>query len=79
MLRLVDEIMSLSLIEAADLCDMCQEKLAERSGFSASAVPGRAPFPHPMAMSAGGALCPTQRTRNTHIKNRNPQGGIWQK
>ena len=49
----MDEIMSLSLIEAADLCDMCQEKLAERSGFSASAVPGRAPFPHPMAMSAG--------------------------
>lgn len=49
-LRLVDEIMSLSLIEAADLCDLCQEKLAERSGFSAGAVPGRAPFPHPMAM-----------------------------
>lgn len=31
-LRLVDEVLSLSLLEAADLCDLCQEKLAERGG-----------------------------------------------
>lgn len=31
-IRLVDEILNLTLIEAADLCDLCQEKLAERSG-----------------------------------------------
>jgi len=49
--RLVDEIMSLTLIEAADLCDLCQERLAPGDG---SAVPGRMPFPHPMAMFAGG-------------------------
>eukprot|EP00922_Rhytidocystis_sp_ex-Travisia-forbesii_P012280 GHVS01018525.1.p2 GENE.GHVS01018525.1~~GHVS01018525.1.p2 ORF type:complete len:211 (-),score=78.87 GHVS01018525.1:841-1473(-) len=49
-LKLVDNIMCLTLIEAADLCDLCQEKLAERSGGS---IPGRSPFPHPMAMFAG--------------------------
>mmetsp|Transcript_86446 Transcript_86446/g.245105 ORF Transcript_86446/g.245105 Transcript_86446/m.245105 type:complete len:248 (+) Transcript_86446:56-799(+) len=44
-LRLADEIMSLTLIEAADLCDLCQEKLAPRM-----------PFPHPMGMFAGGGM-----------------------
>ncbi|KAF4702857.1 hypothetical protein FOZ63_000119 [Perkinsus olseni] len=29
-IKLVDDILSLSLIEAADLCDLCQEKLAAR-------------------------------------------------
>mmetsp|Transcript_12343 Transcript_12343/g.35855 ORF Transcript_12343/g.35855 Transcript_12343/m.35855 type:complete len:269 (+) Transcript_12343:177-983(+) len=55
-LRLVDEILGLSLIEAADLCDLCQEKLAERSGgpeFKGRAAAGRTPFPHPAAMFAG--------------------------
>lgn len=46
-LRLVDEIMSLTLIEAADLCDLCQEKLAPGDG---APIPGRMPFPHPMGM-----------------------------
>ncbi|KAF4688167.1 hypothetical protein FOZ60_003117 [Perkinsus olseni] len=49
-IKLVDDILSLSLIEAADLCDLCQEKLAARSG----GVPGRSPFPHPGAMFGGG-------------------------
>ncbi|CEL94152.1 unnamed protein product [Vitrella brassicaformis CCMP3155] len=43
-LRLVDEILGLSLIEAADLCDLCQEKLAERSGgLGAAGMPGMMP------------------------------------
>lgn len=49
-LRLVDEIMSLTLIEAADLCDLCQEKLAPGDG---APIPGRMPFPHPMGMFPG--------------------------
>ncbi|OEH79902.1 ribosomal protein l7 [Cyclospora cayetanensis] len=40
-LRLVDEVMSLTLVEAADLCDLCQEKLAQRGG-------GTTP-PHPFS------------------------------
>jgi len=52
-IRLVDEIMSLTLIEAADLCDLCQEKLAPGDG---APIPGRMPFPHPMAMFAGGGV-----------------------
>lgn len=52
-LRLVDEIMSLNLIEAADLCDLCQEKLAPGDG---APIPGRMPFPHPMGMFPGGAM-----------------------
>jgi large subunit ribosomal protein L7/L12 len=45
-LALVDQILELSLIEAADLCDICQERLSERSG----GIPLRAPFVHPGAM-----------------------------
>lgn len=52
-IRLVDEIMSLTLIEAADLCDLCQEKLAPGDG---APIPGRMPFPHPMAMFAAGGM-----------------------
>jgi large subunit ribosomal protein L7/L12 len=48
-LDLADQILSLSLIEAADLCDVCQERLSERSG----GIPLRAPFPHPGAMFGG--------------------------
>jgi len=50
-LRLVDEIMSLTLIEAADLCDLCQERLAPGDG---APIPGRMPFPHPMGMFPAG-------------------------
>lgn len=45
-LELVDQILNLSLIEAADLCDICQERLSERSG----GVPMRSPFVHPGSM-----------------------------
>lgn len=48
-LELADQILNLSLIEAADLCDVCQERLSERTG----GVPLRAPFPHPGAMFGG--------------------------
>jgi len=51
--RLVDEIMSLTLIEAADLCDLCQEKLAPGDG---TPIPGRMPFPHPMGMFPGAPM-----------------------
>ena len=46
-LELVDQILNLSLIEAADLCDICQERLSERSG----GVPMRSPFVHPGSMA----------------------------
>ena len=49
-LELADQILNLSLVEAADLCDVCQERLSERSG----GIPMRAPFPHPGAMFGGG-------------------------
>lgn len=52
-MRLVDEIMSLSLIEAAHLCDLCQEKLAPGDD---TPIPGRMAFPHPMAMFPGGGM-----------------------
>jgi large subunit ribosomal protein L7/L12 len=45
-LELADQILNLSLVEAADLCDVCQERLSERSG----GIPLRAPFPHPGSM-----------------------------
>ena len=45
-LELADQILELTLIEAADLCDICQERLSERSG----GIPMRAPFVHPGAM-----------------------------
>ena len=48
--ELVEQILDLSLIEAADLCDICQERLSERSG----GIPLRAPFVHPGAMFGGG-------------------------
>lgn len=43
--------MSLSLIEAADLCDLCQDRLTPGDG---SPIPGRMPFPHPGAMFSSG-------------------------
>jgi len=48
-MELADQILNLSLIEAADLCDVCQERLSERTG----GIPLRAPFPHPGAMFGG--------------------------
>ena len=48
-LDLADQVLSLSLVEAADLCDICQERLSERSG----GIPLRAPFPHPGGMFGG--------------------------
>jgi len=48
-IRLVDDILSLTLIEAADLCDLCQERLSPGEG---TIIPGRMPFPHPGGMFA---------------------------
>eukprot|EP00403_Amphidinium_massartii_P005320 CAMPEP_0178381968 /NCGR_PEP_ID=MMETSP0689_2-20121128/6256_1 /TAXON_ID=160604 /ORGANISM="Amphidinium massartii, Strain CS-259" /LENGTH=166 /DNA_ID=CAMNT_0020002167 /DNA_START=245 /DNA_END=745 /DNA_ORIENTATION=+ len=45
--------MTLNLIEAADLCDLCQEKLAPGDG---APIPGRMPFPHPMGMFGAGMM-----------------------
>lgn len=52
-LRIVDEILNLSLIEAADLCDLCQERLTPAG---AAPIAGRMPFPHPMGMFPGGGM-----------------------
>ncbi|UKK01790.2 hypothetical protein MACK_001143 [Theileria orientalis] len=46
-IKLVDEILNLTLIEAADLCSLCQEKLSENINMNANFIPGRHPFPHP--------------------------------
>ncbi|GAB64977.1 50S ribosomal protein L7/L12 [Plasmodium cynomolgi strain B] len=46
-LKLVDEILNLTLIEAADLCDLCQEKLDGDKQFNNAALFNRNPFPHP--------------------------------
>ncbi|KYO03554.1 putative mitochondrial ribosomal protein L12 precursor [Plasmodium gaboni] len=46
-LKLVDEILNLTLIEAADLCDLCQEKLEGNQKFNNSFFINRNPFPHP--------------------------------
>lgn len=51
-LELADQILNLSLVEAADLCDVCQERLSERSG----GIPLRAPFPHPGSMFGMGGM-----------------------
>ncbi|KAK1442225.1 39S ribosomal protein L12 like protein [Babesia gibsoni] len=45
-IRLVDEILNLTLIESADLCDLCQQRLAGPF-FKSTVMPGRTPFPHP--------------------------------
>ncbi|KAF4670945.1 hypothetical protein FOL46_000567 [Perkinsus olseni] len=68
-IKLVDDILSLSLIEAADLCDLCQEKLAARSG----GVPGRSPFPHPGAMFGGGGMIPSPMMMGTPMPGGAPQ------
>ncbi|SBT32215.1 mitochondrial ribosomal protein L12 precursor, putative [Plasmodium ovale wallikeri] len=46
-LNLVDEILNLTLIEAADLCDICQEKLEGNKNMNNSFFVNRNPFPHP--------------------------------
>ncbi|EDO05956.1 Ribosomal protein L7/L12 C-terminal family protein [Babesia bovis T2Bo] len=56
-IRLVDEILNLTLIESADLCDLCQERLAGpnvNGGF----IPGRSPFPHPHTFFSGVGMMP---------------------
>lgn len=50
-LNLADQIMGLTLIEAADLCDLCQDRLTPGDG---SPIPGRMPFPHPGGMFGSG-------------------------
>lgn len=58
-LKLVDEILNLTLIEAADLCDLCQEKLDGQKQFNNSSFFNRNPFPHPSSFfTAGGFSSP---------------------
>ncbi|XP_951945.1 ribosomal protein l7/l12, mitochondrial/apicoplast, putative [Theileria annulata] len=40
-IKLVDEILNLTLIEVADLCNLCQDKLSTKN------IGNRLPFPHP--------------------------------
>lgn len=46
-LQLVDDILNLTLIEAADLCELCQEKLEGNKHFNNNNFINRSPFPHP--------------------------------
>ncbi|ANQ06649.1 Ribosomal protein L7/L12 [Plasmodium coatneyi] len=55
-LKLVDEILNLTLIEAADLCDLCQEKLDGEKQFNNSVFLNRNPFPHPAGFFAAGGF-----------------------
>ncbi|GAW79487.1 50S ribosomal protein L7/L12 [Plasmodium gonderi] len=57
-LKLVDEILNLTLIEAADLCDICQEKLDGNKQFNNSFFVNRNPFPHPSSFFAAGNFPP---------------------
>mmetsp|Transcript_908 Transcript_908/g.2204 ORF Transcript_908/g.2204 Transcript_908/m.2204 type:complete len:225 (-) Transcript_908:182-856(-) len=54
--KLVDEIMSLTVIEAADLCDLCHEKLSDGGSGGGWPAQGRTPFPHPGGMFGGMAM-----------------------
>ncbi|CDR93701.1 ribosomal protein L7/L12, putative [Babesia bigemina] len=56
-IRLVDEILNLTLMEAADLCDLCQERLAG-ANINAGYLPGRTPFPHPHTFFSGAGMMP---------------------
>jgi large subunit ribosomal protein L7/L12 len=75
-MELAEQILSLSLIEAADLCDVCQERLSERTG----GIPLRAPFPHPGAMFGGampmmgqpGFMPPQQGVQNAASSDSKP-------
>ncbi|EUD66790.1 hypothetical protein C922_02775 [Plasmodium inui San Antonio 1] len=55
-LKLVDEILNLTLIEAADLCDLCQEKLDGDKQFNNSVFSNRNPFPHPSSFFSAGSF-----------------------
>jgi len=54
--RLVDEIMSLSIMEAAQLSKLCGDKLKLPDP---KPIPGRLPFPHPGVFFPGQALPPS--------------------
>lgn len=56
-IRLVDEILNLTLIESADLCDLCQQRLAGPF-FKSTVMPGRTPFPHPHLLFSGAPFMP---------------------
>ncbi|CRG98728.1 ribosomal protein L7/L12, putative [Plasmodium relictum] len=71
-LKLVDEILNLTLIEAADLCDLCQEKLEGSKNFNNSFFMNRNPFPHPSHFFSAGNLSPLNQTNiNNNIANKN--------
>lgn len=50
-IRLAEQVLSLSLIEAADLCELCQEAL--QASPNQKLPSGRSPFPHPGGYFAG--------------------------
>ncbi|KAK1934871.1 ribosomal protein L7/L12 [Babesia divergens] len=56
-IKLVDEILNLTLIESADLCDLCQQRLAGPR-FNNGFMPGRTPFPHPQFLFSGANMMP---------------------
>lgn len=81
-LKLVDDILNLTLIEAADLCDMCQEKLEGNKQFNNGYFINRNPFPHPLSFFEasnvhqinGGINIPTSNITNasTNVENAIP-------
>ncbi|CRG94325.1 ribosomal protein L7/L12, putative [Plasmodium gallinaceum] len=75
--KLVDEILNLTLIEAADLCDLCQEKLEGNKSFNNSLFMNRNPFPHPSHFFNAGHFSPLNQNNinntptNNNVKNSN--------
>ncbi|CDU16283.1 ribosomal protein L7/L12 [Plasmodium yoelii 17X] len=80
-LKLADDILNLTLIEAADLCDICQEKLEGNTKFNNGHFINRNPFPHPssffgvsnMHQINGGINIPVSNITNTstNVENAN--------
>ncbi|SCM00510.1 mitochondrial ribosomal protein L12 precursor, putative [Plasmodium chabaudi adami] len=81
-LKLVDDILNLTLIEAADLCDLCQEKLEGNKSFNNGYFINRNPFPHPSSFFGASNMPPINSGLNmpnpnitntsTNVESENP-------
>ncbi|SBT86506.1 mitochondrial ribosomal protein L12 precursor, putative [Plasmodium malariae] len=79
-LKLVDEILNLTLIEAADLCDICQEKLEGNKNFNNSYLVHRNPFPHPSNFFGATHFPPlnnSQINMNNNNNNNNNNSSVY--
>ncbi|KJP85505.1 ribosomal protein L7/L12 [Plasmodium fragile] len=75
-LKLVDEILNLTLIEAADLCDLCQEKLDGEKQFNNSVFVNRNPFPHPSGFFSAASFAASSVPPSMNIPFPNHVGAV---